>query len=217
MIRALFFDAAGVLYTRPRSAWDEALRLFAEHGLAVEPNAERESARRLIANEASLGRISSTTYFSRALDLYDVRAPERDAILSAVDRFADEIIPTPGARDALLALKGKGKVLGVITDTMYPLDRKMRWLHRVGVADLLDVVSCSSALGVRKPDPAIYRDARERTGVAASEAAFVGHAAQELDGARAAGMTTVAVWPDPDARADHTVESLAALARLPIL
>ena len=118
MIRGLFFDAAGVLYTRPHFAWEEALRLLTENGIAIAKNADLEAARRHIANEASLGRISSTTYFSRAFDLYGVTGPARAAILSAVDRFADEIIPTPGARDELGELKRKRKVLGVITDTM---------------------------------------------------------------------------------------------------
>ncbi len=68
---------------------------------------------------SKLGRISSTTYFSRAFDLYGVTGPARAAILSAVDRFADEIIPTPGARDAIRA----GKIGEVLSFVMVSCDR----------------------------------------------------------------------------------------------
>jgi len=65
-------------------------------------------------------------------------------------------------------------------------------------------VACSTVLGVHKPDPAMYLDALQQARLAPSEAAFVGHLAVELEGARKAGMTTVAVNYDPDAKADIT-------------
>jgi FMN phosphatase YigB (HAD superfamily) len=102
----------------------------------------------------------------------------------------------------------------VITDTMYPLERKMRWLARIGVADLIDVVSCSTALGVKKPDAAIYKDALTRARVAAPDAVFVGHSAEEIAGARAVGMRTVAVHGDRDARADESVGTLDGVLEL---
>jgi putative hydrolase of the HAD superfamily len=107
-------------------------------------------------------------------------------------------------------------VLGIVTDTIYPLERKMRWLEQVGVAEFIDVVSCSTVVGAHKPDPAIYLDAMQQAGLTPDESAFVGHAADELEGARRAGLATVAVLYESGARADHYAKSLVDLLNIPI-
>ncbi len=171
MIRGLFFDAAGVLYTRPHSAWEEALRLLTENGIAIAKNADLEAARRHIANEASLGRISSTTYLSRAFDLYGVTGPARAAILSAVDRFADEIIPTRDARDALGELKRKRKVLGVITDTMSRARARCVGSSVAGTSATRSIATCSAGGAQASPSSSSCRRARL---VAATTPSFSG-------------------------------------------
>jgi len=100
---------------------------------------------------------------------------------------------------------------------MYPLAWKMEWLRRIGVADCIDTVACSTVVGAQKPDRRIYLHALERLGVAPARAVFVGHATHELNGARAVGMTTVAVNYDPGARAVYFIVDLAALLDLPFV
>jgi FMN phosphatase YigB (HAD superfamily) len=53
-----------------------------------------------------------------------------------------------------------------------------------------------------KPDPVGYRTALEAMELAADRVAFVGHDAEELAGAAAVGMATIAFNHDPDAKAD---------------
>jgi FMN phosphatase YigB (HAD superfamily) len=93
----------------------------------------------------------------------------------------------------------------------------MRWLEQVGVTPFIDVVACSTVLGVHKPDPAMYLDALRQAGLAPGEAVFVGHNARELEGARRAGLATAAVNYEPGAQADYYAESLPDLLRVPIL
>jgi HAD superfamily hydrolase (TIGR01662 family) len=99
---------------------------------------------------------------------------------------------------------------------MYPIERKTRWLEKVGIAEFIDHITCSSALGIHKPDPAIYLDAMNQANLSPNESAFVGHAADELAGARRAGMATVAVNYDRDASADYHAETLPDLLNVPI-
>jgi FMN phosphatase YigB (HAD superfamily) len=113
-------------------------------------------------------------------------------------------------------LKQRGFKLGIVTDTIYPVERKMRWLDQVGVAEFIDVVACSTVVGAHKPDPAIYLDALRQAHLAPGESAFVGHHTEELDGARRAGMATVAVNYDPGAKADYFAASLVDLLNVPI-
>jgi putative hydrolase of the HAD superfamily len=60
-----------------------------------------------------------------------------------------------------------------------------------------DVVVESRAVGMRKPDPRIYRLTCERLGVAPSQAAFLDDIGANLKPARALGMHTIKV-DDPD-------------------
>jgi putative hydrolase of the HAD superfamily len=57
--------------------------------------------------------------------------------------------------------------------------------------DVFTVVVDSSEVGMRKPDPAIYRLACERLGVPPARAAFVDDIETNVEGARAVGLTAI--------------------------
>ena len=57
--------------------------------------------------------------------------------------------------------------------------------------DLFEVVIDSSEVGIRKPDPAIYRLACEKLGVPPHRTAFVDDIETNVEGARALGMTAI--------------------------
>ncbi len=58
-------------------------------------------------------------------------------------------------------------------------------------ADVFDLVVLGGALGVRKPDPEVYRQVAEILGVAPSECVVVDDLARNVRGARAAGAVVV--------------------------
>jgi len=60
-----------------------------------------------------------------------------------------------------------------------------------------DVFVESSVVGLRKPDPQIYRHTCDAVGIAPSEAIFLDDIGRNLKAARALGMTTIKV-DDPD-------------------
>jgi putative hydrolase of the HAD superfamily len=66
-------------------------------------------------------------------------------------------------------------------------------LDRAGLAEHLDGVVASAAVGAAKPDPAIFTAALELLGVAAGEAVHVGdNVSEDVAGAQAAGVP--AIW-----------------------
>jgi len=67
-------------------------------------------------------------------------------------------------------------------------------------------------VGLRKPDPRIYRHTCDAIGVAPSEAVFLDDIGQNLKAARALGMTTIKV-DDPD----DALRELEALLDLSLL
>jgi putative hydrolase of the HAD superfamily len=216
-IRGIFFDAAGVFYRRPESTHQYVAKLLEERGLVAELSVEDQARQKALRAKADRGHLGPDKYWDQVLLMYGVAGQEeRKALIGQLIDYSDNVLPIPGGREALAGLKRRGFVLGVITDTMYPIEQKMRWLDKVGVAEFMDVIACSTVLGTHKPDPAMYLSALQQASLTPGEAAFVGHAADELEGARNAGMATVAVHHDAGAKADYCAESLLDLLNVPI-
>lgn len=216
-VRALFFDADGVLYHRP--APDIRLRSFLERHAFPLPSDERITAAvATVAEPAKLGAIPRDALFDAILAACGVAQdgllPEGRAALAA---DAADVTLYDGVSSTLHALRERGFMLGVVTDSVSPAAEKLRWLRAAGLDIRWDAFADSCELGACKPDPRIYQAALDACGVAASESVFVGHKASELAGARALGMATVAVYYDADATADHYIRQLADLLALPFL
>jgi HAD superfamily hydrolase (TIGR01509 family) len=216
-IRGILFDAEGVFYARKESTAQYALRLLRERGYFAQLSAQDEARRKAMHHRANEGHISAEDYWSEWLQMHGVTSPkERAALIQRILEHTNRVFALPGAHSTMAALKQRGFILGIVTDTIYPLEWKMNWLAQVGVAEFVDVVACSTVLGAHKPDPVMYLDALQQAHLTPSESAFVGHDTQELDGARQAGIVTVAVNYDPAAQADYYARSLVDLLDVPI-
>jgi len=216
-IKGIFFDAADVLYRRPERTSTYVSRLLNERGLSTELPAQDRTRQKALRSRAKSGQLSPEEYWDQLLLIHGVvAAEERRALVGQIIDYSDHVLPVPGSREALAGLKQRGFVLGIVTDTIYPIERKKRWLDTVGISEFIDVLACSTALGAHKPDPAIYLNALQQANLTPGESAFVGHAADELEGARRAGLATVAVHYDPGAQADYYTQSLVELLNVPI-
>jgi putative hydrolase of the HAD superfamily len=90
------------------------------------------------------------------------------------------------AAPALHELRENGLRLVCVSNWDYALPDV---LDRVGLRSLLDGVVTSAAVGARKPDPRIFREALRVAGCNASEARHVGDSGEEdVAGAKAAGI-----------------------------
>lgn len=217
MIRGVFFDAAGVLYDRKVPTGKYAVRLLAERGYDREPTEAERAHLRATQARASTGQISADDYWDEFLRVRGVTDLDgRKDLARLIMEQTHKVHGLSGARATLAALKKRGLIVGIVTDTIYPLEWKMRWLAKAGVADLVDVVACSRVVRVQKPDPSIYMEALRQAGLAPDEAVFVGHDGREIDGAHAVGMVTVAVNHEPWVWADYYIESLPDLLTLPL-
>jgi epoxide hydrolase-like predicted phosphatase len=76
------------------------------------------------------------------------------------------------------------------------------WRAKLPVDEIFEVVVDSAFVGMRKPEPAIYRLTCERLGVEASECLFIDDLEVNCDAARAAGMTPVHFRDDEQAIRD---------------
>ncbi len=110
------------------------------------------------------------------------------AVLAEHDRRPEGLwcVPDRDAEPVLRELARRGLRLGVVSNA----DGRVRaQLERAGLAPFFAVIIDSAEVGVSKPDPAIFRMAAARLGVAPAEAVYVGDIYQvDVAGARAAGM-----------------------------
>lgn len=106
------------------------------------------------------------------------------------DEFVDDFVralrfrTVPGAAETLARLRARGLALGVVANWDCALPRHLEALGLRGFS----IVVTSADVGVAKPDPAIFRFALERLGVAAGRALHVGDEPADAEGAVAAGM-----------------------------
>jgi putative hydrolase of the HAD superfamily len=101
------------------------------------------------------------------------------------------LAPRPGALETLAELRSRGYGVGLIT--VCSEDVPDVW-GETAFAELFDAAVFSCAVGLRKPDPGIYRLACEQLAVEPAEALFVGDGANdELAGAERVGMRAVLI------------------------
>jgi putative hydrolase of the HAD superfamily len=94
----------------------------------------------------------------------------------------------------------------VLSNADITLEDRMR--DGLGIHGLFDCVVCSAAVGMAKPDPAIYALAAERLGLPPEKCVFIDDLDRNVEAARAAGMAAVHY------RVHHNDDLAAQLAEL---
>ena len=114
-----------------------------------------------------------------------------------------------GAADLLTAVRARAAVVVVSNNLLNEQRDKIR---QCGLAPLVNILVVSEDVGVSKPDPAIFQAALERAGCPADEAVMVGDSwANDVEGARAAGIRPVWFNPDGAPVPDPAVQTITAL------
>ena len=101
----------------------------------------------------------------------------------------------PEMLDAVRAVRRRGLRTAVITNNARELADI--WRASVSADELFDLVVDSSEIGLRKPDPAIFRYALDRLGIAAEEAVLLDDMAVNCDAAELLGIRPLLVGADP--------------------
>jgi len=180
--RVFIKDMCAVLGVSPAdfmSRWDEKAD---ERALGTVPVAEQ-----LAALCRDLGVEVTPEQLARAVEM-------------RVDFVRGVMVPRDDAASTLAALAERGLQVGVISDCS---EEVVAAWPSTPLAPLVHEAVMSAAVGLKKPDPAIYALACERLGVAAEKCMFVGDGgSQELSGATAAGMEAVLIRVPDDAGDD---------------
>lgn len=200
MIEAVIFDFGGVLTTSPFEAF---ARFEAERGLPADIIRRTNAANHLE---------NAWAKFERAevdLATFDQLFAEESRALGAEVRGRD-VLPLlsgdlrPAMVEALRRIKANFKT-GCITNNL-PANAigsaSGRTLYIAEVMVLFDHVIESAKIGLRKPDPRIYRMMLETLGVDPARCVYLDDLGVNLKPAREMGMTTIKVISADQAIAD---------------
>ncbi len=181
----MIFDLWNTIAVWPEDLWAETRPRVAEHlGLSVEEFESRWYG--------ELAHLRETGPMNDVLALFDLSADDAERVTALRREVTRKgLVPVPGAIETIAALRERGLKTGLIT--VCSEDVVKLW-EETDFHGLFDAEVFSAAVGLRKPDPRIYRIALEQLGVEAADAMFVGDGANdELAGAERVGLTAVGV------------------------
>jgi HAD superfamily hydrolase (TIGR01509 family) len=209
-IKDILFDAGDILYHRDR-ATDPLASYLARHGL---PPYERVPETAVMRRRAYAGEVTKEDHHRGLLQHYGITDPlDVTEGIEAINQGQAAVIFFDGVAETLHRLKAAGFALAIVTNTFDSTTDKLQWFSRIGIEGVWDGIANSCELKISKPDPRIYLAALKPTGVQPEEAAFVGHAAYELEAAKSLGMTTIAFNRDsPEVSADHVADHFSDLS-----
>ena len=189
--RAVVFDMFGTLADEPTARSKAAHDAIAR--LADADPVHLDQFWRDTADARLTGTIGSVTdYLLRmfeALGIIHDNALVDEAVRIRLAFARGALVPRAGAVKTLAALRAQGMKAGLLSNCTAEV---VAVWEDSPFPPLLDASVLSAAVGVKKPDPAIYHLACERLGVAPDECLYVGDGGDwELGGAAKVGMEPV--------------------------
>jgi putative hydrolase of the HAD superfamily len=180
-IRGVIFDFGGVISEN----FDPVTARAHEQELGIEPNTLEAALFDCEPwLEVSQGRISEELYRARfGAGLPRPVSPER---LAALWKFVFELTGIrPGVPELIAETRARGLRVALLSNERLSLRTTLERWH---LAPLFDCIVISAEVGMRKPDPAIYRHAAEGLALPAGTCVFIDDREGNVLAAREVGM-----------------------------
>jgi epoxide hydrolase-like predicted phosphatase len=189
-IEAVLFDFSGVLTSSPWPALSASARGDLE--LLVGPYHQDTDHP---WHRLERGEITIEEWITAVRALADAAGVELD--FGPMEALLDNLAVHDQVVEHIRGLRADGFATALVTNNVR--EGADRWRAMIPVDELFDVVVDSSAVGMRKPDPAIYVHTLELLGSVAPDAAvFLDDVESNLVGARQVGLQTILVLDPPD-------------------
>jgi putative hydrolase of the HAD superfamily len=227
LLKAVFFDAGGVLHTSQKDAARE--RFFIEASRAVLGSCgifigvnDEEYIKNIEFRAAEYKRWSEETavelpaadiwgrYFLKDFTVDPQQlAGCAETLCYLYDGKKSRITPRPGLQETMEALRGRGLRLGLISNIISK-NFIPEYLKKYGIEPYMETVVLSSVEGRRKPAAEIFRTALDALALEAGECAFVGdRLSRDVIGAKNAGFgCVIQIRHQPSIEVDKPMESL---------
>ncbi|MBO0912179.1 MAG: HAD family phosphatase [Acidobacteria bacterium] len=179
-MRVLFWDVGGVLLS---NAWDHEERAQAVGRFGLDARQFEPRHREAVA-EFEQGRISLDEYLTRTVfcEKNDISRGDFRGYMFSLSRARPEVLEFArllASRHRMATINNESRELNEYRIRKFALD------------DIFPLFVSSCYVGLRKPDPGIYRLALDLTQTSPEESCFIDDRPANIQGAQAAGMGTV--------------------------
>lgn len=224
--QGVFFDLYGTLivYGDMVKAWDAWYEVFygvfEKAGLQRTPAEFRPYCQDLFerpeppAEDGSLSVVERRLHsLARSFGLDIPPDQAREGIEASIDIWHNYVWLDPEAKNVLKEIK-ETRTVALVSNFDYS-PYIFRMLERLDLQQLFDAVVVSDAVGLRKPDPAIFHHALSRTGLLPERSIHVGDSPEDVQGAQAAGIRPV--WICREEQVEPRDEKHPGVARISAL
>lgn len=180
-IRAIFSDVGGVILT---NGWDLNSRIRAAVTFGIDWD-DFEARHEPLLNDLETGRLDFDDYLRRA-----VFHQQRPFTLEAFEDFIFGESRLAETSEVIFGLSQSGKYL-MATLNNESLELNLYRIRKFELRRYFTLFFSSCFVGVRKPDPGIYRIALQVTQRSPSESLFIDDRVENIEGAKQAGMHTI--------------------------
>jgi putative hydrolase of the HAD superfamily len=140
--------------------------------------------------ELECGRITEGRFLEILRDRLEPELGHRPEMHRFKEIFFEALQPNPPMIDLMAQLRDEGQRMALLTNNVR--EWEPLWRAKLPVDEIFETVVDSAFVGMRKPDPEIYRLTVERLdGISADECLFVDDTEVNCDAARELGMTAV--------------------------
>ncbi len=180
----VLWDIGGVLLT---NGWDHQERKAVFDALAFDDREEFERRHEIENDPWEKGTISFDTYLERTI-FYKLQPFRREEMKQAIED--QSLLLEDSAMPLLRELHATGQLLmGQLNNESRELNDVR--LERFGLKQYLSVFFCSGYVGLRKPDPAIYRMGHEVLQKSPSEIVFIDDREKNVQEAAGVGFHAI--------------------------
>jgi len=223
MIKAVLFDLDDTLYDttlQVKLARENAVKAMVDAGLDADVEEAEKALEKVVVEKGPNYQRHYDDMLSALGARYDPKIVAA-GIVAYHEAKTAYLVPYQDTVKTLLELRGRGLLLGVVTDGVQV--KQWEKLIRLGLMDFFHTVVIASESDEQKPSPTSYMKAASNLGLKPVECMVVGDRAdKDILGGRKAGMKTVQIVSrrqskppsNPDEEPDYIITRLNDLLRI---
>ena len=203
-IKGIFFDLFGTLliYNNVADAWSDWLSVFYKclknYGLQMSKKSFATFCDGFFGKSEPPAQNDRLTVYERRIQVLTIdlglqleRREIQHTAISCINAWEKYVTRDPNAIPVLQALK-KNKTLALISNYDHP-PHIYSLLSDMALYGFFDSIVISGDVGVKKPDPRIFSIALQQTNLRSNEVVYVGDTLEDIQGARAAGISPILI------------------------
>ncbi len=212
MIKLLIFDYNGIIADFPAERWYYIMGIFMKrHDI---DSKRQDMLWKRIKDSVDNGKVS----LSKAQDITLKKLGVNNEIIKKWKELDVKIIENnsklrPFVLPTIKKLKKKYKI-AILSDAVHGRKIKHETLRRNKMNMLFDGIYCSCDIGIKKPDKRAFFTVLNRFKVKPSEAVFIGHSKDEVEGARKFKIRTIAVDWNKGVKSDFYIKKFSEIPKI---